>query len=356
MSVGKLYKWKIVSIIVVIVGIVFAGLMLYKSYAEQKEVERILLQENKFQEIVDECSNKQYESALGLADKLQEPYKSYYKDYVTYAMELDGWVGTEQELYIWLEEYFKFLDESGYINTEFQEGINIEVQVWSKVNDTKMKFNEKKDFISEAFLWQPQYNQIVRNYYTEIYELMWQNREFFKGEVVDGIVKIPVSSIIELDEKAFNLYKTSSNELENLQNNYKLNDDFKDFFADELNRMEDVYSNYSDFAISSMVSEDYQERENVYFSEENAANNYEVLSNAFSLNGLLFVSFDRESTLGGMFLGEDLPEFVDDISEGAFYLYAMVKEIYPSVEIESIESELVNGGDIYTDFLERFYD
>lgn len=348
MSVWKLYAKKIVLVLVVIIVFVGSGIIILESNNEQNKSQSSLEYTNKYEEFVDECSSGEYEKAIQLTENLREPYKSYYKDYVTYAMKIDGWVGTEQELYAWLEDYFKFEDISKYAKTEFPSKMGNQIQVWKDVHDAKAEFDKNKEYFLDAFEWQPKYNQIVKTYYTEMYNYMWQNREFFKNDVVDGRVYIPYSNCIELDEKAFDTYKKAIKDFEDLQSSYKLNDDFKTLFRDELAMIERVYEAYSEYTITAMVTQEYSAGEVVIYSEEGAKNNYEILTNYYSINALNLTEEDHDrGWLWQIFSDEELPEHIKDISAAGFDLYSIVKRCYPGVEIEIVESELVDNGKIF---------
>ena len=160
MSVWRLYVKKFVLALVVIIVLVGGEILIFQSNTGQNKTQDDIEYVNKYEQFVDECSNGEYEKALQLAENFKEPYKSYYKDYVTYAMELDGWVGTEEELYTWLEDYFEFVGQSGYTKTEFPSEMGNRIQVWKEVSDVKTVFDENKEYYLEAFKWQPRYNEI----------------------------------------------------------------------------------------------------------------------------------------------------------------------------------------------------
>ena len=153
---------------------------------------------------------------------------------------------------------------------------------------------------------------------------------------------------MELNEKVFDAYKMVTDDLEKLQANYKLNDDFKRLFEDELYMIKTEYECYSKYAITSIVNGDYQDGDFAIYSEEAAKNNYEVLSNAYRLNSIYISKeeHDRELTWE-IFSGEELPEYVEDISAAAFDLYSIAKKCYPNAEIKIVESQLVNNGKIF---------
>lgn len=349
MSVWKLYIKKIVLAVVIVIVLIGGGILVLESNNASDKTQNDLQYINKYEQFVDECSSGEYKKALELAENFKEPYKSYYKDYVTYAMELDGWVGTEQELYAWLEDYFKFLDKSGYGKMEFPDEMGNQIQVWKQVYDIKIEFDENKEYFLEAFKWQPQYNEIVSTYYWEIYDCMWKNREFFKNEVVDGKVNIPISDSVELNEKAFDAYKMVTDNFEMLQANYKLNDDFKKLFEDELYMIKTEYECYSKYAITAIVNGDYREGDYATYGEEAAKSNYEVLSNAYRLNNFTYMSKEERDRGWSweIFSGEELPEYVEDISAAAFDLYSIAKKCCPNAKIEIVESQLVSRGKIF---------
>lgn len=263
----------IISILIIIAFV--AGVIGIDIYKEIKLVNDVELWYEAFK-------SEQYVLAKEMACDLEEPYKSYYTDYTAFAIELENWTGTDEELCSWLERFFVHCEGKGYADIIFPDAVDSEYCVWNNVVVQQEVYNQQKEYILDAIQWQPEYRKTMEEYYTTMYKILWDNRELFKTPAINGEVWIPLSSAYEINSEAFRIYHVSDNALRKLEAEYTLAEMYTGVFETDFKKMEDLYGTYESSAVA--LINDGNEDGYIFFYEDTALDNYNKVTENYDLH------------------------------------------------------------------------
>lgn len=288
--------------------------------------------------------SNQYDVANEIASNLDDPYKSYYLDYISFAIELDDWAGTDEQLCSWLEKLFVYCEEKGYADISFPDSVDSGYCVWAKVAEQQEVFEEQKDYILDAIIWQPEYCNLVEEYYTSMYEIMWKNRELLQTTAVDGLIWIPVNSASQITTDAFDIYNNVKNELQRLEYEYTLNQTCAEMFEDELKKIEEAYTTYMHSAVE--VIEDSNEDGYILLDEVMVLNKYEQITELYNNHAGYIKLSEEADVLNNLNKSYFENKYNHRISPVAYALHDMIDEMF-SCEFKISNAEWVEDAFSY---------
>ena len=257
-------------LIVVILLVLGVGIDIFvDSMNNKKEDERREEMRDVGAEILEHYRNKEFDKAIKVAEELEEPYSDYYIDFINYAKEVSEWEGTGEELYLWLEDFFEFYQESEYADAEIAKYVI--GFFWQDVASAKEEFDSYKDKMKDAFSWTEEYNEIAEDIYVEYCEIVYENRELFGAKAMNNKVNISKSDIEYLDEKLDEWHENSIEEIEKFEESHKGFKPFDEYLAlekEDIDKLKEIY--YEDFSAGVICSE-YKNDEDYFYLTSNEA-------------------------------------------------------------------------------------
>lgn len=295
---SKLTKsiFAVIAIIASVVGIFF----IVSKVKHQKNIDVL-------GEIYAAYRSGDYETALDLSVQAPTPYNEYYQRFISKRIELDAWLGTEEELFYWLSDFIEEMELANLPENEYNKYDSLlRVAGLTKYGDYDYvsEFLKKKADIENKFTWYNEFYQIQINFYTEFFKLFLANRELFAGNPVSGIVSISCSTIKGLNSQMENLYFQASKDLYKLQESYNItSEDDIAILNRERDMMSDCKDTYDNHATLSHLY-DISGKLYIDIRAENADNNYDAWTklirieiNTLRLSASLYDAF---GTLNGI--------------------------------------------------------
>lgn len=282
MSCERVKEWlniprnriKTITAIILIISIVIVGIVCAEKHKENKLVQDI-------QYVCLAYESQNYDYAIELARNLPEKYKEYYLDFIRYAKDIDEWEGTGKNLYVWLKAVFE--KSETYKQLEFPEGVSKANKLWENVYDEKEQYDKSYEMqLMNAFDLYPQFYKIQENFYSNYFRLLWGNRELFAIASQNGVVAIPVSSILALDEEMSQLHDTSNDALQKIKIN-NAEEILLDSITEFEKSLDECYIDYQEHYALTVLYE-IDGKTCIYITEENAQNNYDVQYKMITLN------------------------------------------------------------------------
>lgn len=324
-------------ILVFVVGVL--GIDIYRNYKLASDIEAWY----------EAYESNQYDVANKIASNLDNPYRSYYLDYTSFAIELESWEGTDEQLCSWLEQLFVYCEEKGYADIAFPDSVDSGYCVWAKVAEQQEVFEEQKDYILDAIIWQPEYCNLIEEYYTAMYEIMWKNRELLQTTAVDGLIWIPVNSASQISTDAFDIYNNVKNELQRLEYEYTLNQTCVEMFEDELKNIEDAYATYMRSAVEAI--KDSNGDGYILLDEAMALDKYEEITELYNTHASYIKVSEEIDVLQNLNKYNFENKYNHRISLVAYALHDMIDEMF-SCEFKISNAEWIE--DAFTYYEEIF--
>lgn len=261
-------KYKIIRRIIifgVLICIICAWFVHYRTSEVFEDVYSLYLEDN-------------YSDALSLSKELPKPYKNYYSAYIKYRAELDEWEGSGSDLLVWFKSALETIDAKSEDDDERDR-----FDICSHCVYARTELLNEYDCLENAFLWYSKAQKTLDAFWEDFDDILSRNYELFAIQPVDDTVIISCDEILGLDEEMRQLYSNSIKDIDELMEQY----DMEERFYDDLNmRKKEMAYGYSfyfeDYSLSSRF--DLNGKENLYFSAENALNNYDFGHEYHNLN------------------------------------------------------------------------
>ncbi len=260
--------------------------------------------ESKISAVCGAYNDQNFEYALELTRCLPEYYEQYYADFINYAQEIDGWEVSSQELYVWFEDVLLTVKENGYNDYKFSEKLNEQgYAFWSQVDSLEFLNDENIVELDKSMKWYPKFYELIKKTCTNYFQILIESRNLFKQPSQNGVIKIPVSKIKNLDTKIQELFFEAKCDLESLQKEYEIGE----LFVDQILSVEEIWSEWRNdyqqyFSLSEMY--DLEKKTAIYVLAGSADNNYDVVNELIKIK------------LGTLSLHDQLDSAKDSISYG----------------------------------------
>lgn len=252
-------KYVRIAIVILIVGVIIC-IVRTLTYQHKEKL---------FEEVYDCYSSGEFYDALSLAKKLPKPYNRYYCAYINCRVALDDWEGTGSELLEWMKSALETIDARNEDYTALDK-----LYVCSNCIDIQQELSDN-DWLNSAFAWYPQAQKILDVFWADYCDILSRNYDLFAIEPEGGIVTIPCQDIRALDEEMSQLYSDSVNSIEELIEQYCIEDNRYYNIGErkkEMARSQESYFEY--FSLSCTY--DIDGKENLYIYAQDAEKNYRL--------------------------------------------------------------------------------
>ncbi|MBQ3162968.1 MAG: hypothetical protein IJC02_00265 [Lachnospiraceae bacterium] len=332
---------RIVGIILVVIAIVMVLFFGFKYYKEKPLYDGVRATYNAYQQ-------GEYQQALAEANKLEEPYKSYYVDYINYAIEINEWNDTDDALYAWLLEFYESYKK--YSQVDFTNNIK-NMKLWD-VPIEEPVFEAELEYIEEALVWYPQYCTVKNSFYDHLFSQMKKNSDLYLAVPEDGYVKICAPEVAADYEAMKVSYDGFVKCIEDIRSSYKMNEEFNSYLDEELLVMKDFYENgYIRSSLYTIYEDAINEKSSgvviagqsrddfLYVSEENAKHNYELILNNY--DAIVYGGESIEDMFMEALASSDSNE-VRNNSIVVLEMYNIIKNMYvlEKLEVQSDPNEV----------------
>lgn len=302
----------------------------------------------KFDEVRRAFDAGNFSRALELSKELPEPYEDLYGEMLSRRIELDSWSGSGEELFDWLIEFSEELDYYALPDDAYSENAQLLETAAKKLHD----FAETRGELENSFAWYPKFCQVQQEFYPQYLSLLIANRDLFASESRDGIVTISCRTMLELDAGMDELYKTTREKLVTLRVDYDLSEDDAEMISNELELLLECMNHYRE---DGRVSRRYDiaGEEYIYISEEDAKNNYEVMTNlclyfvgAFHAIDNVDVAFNRIEIGGGA------PESYEDYRGPVHRVLSTAYYLFPNNTL-TLQEDYVSADELIREWVEQ---